>query len=76
MKTVAWYTAEDANVCQFCAAMDGKEIDINDNFFNLGDTAKGVNDGFGFLTLEYSDVEAPPLHPDCRCYIRPAEVSI
>ena len=74
VKTVTWYTAEDAKVCQFCAALDGKEIGINDNFFDLGDTVKGVNDGL--MTLDYSDVEAPPLHPDCRCYIRPQDISI
>jgi HK97 family phage portal protein len=74
VKTVTWFTAEDTKVCQFCAALDGKEIDINDNFFNLGDTVKGVNDGF--MTLDYSDVEAPPLHPDCRCFIRPGDVSL
>ena len=74
VKTVAWYTAEDAKVCEFCAALDGTEIDVSDNFFNLGDTMKGVNGGF--RTVDYSDIEAPPAHPDCRCYLRPGQLVV
>ncbi len=74
VKSVKWYTSELPNVCQFCQALDGKEIPIDDNFFNLGDTVKGVNGGF--MTLDYSDVEAPPIHPDCACFIRPEQIDI
>jgi HK97 family phage portal protein len=74
VKTITWYSAEDEKVCQYCAAMDGKEIAIDDNFFNIGDTVKGVNDGL--MTLDYSDTEAPPLHPDCRCYVRPGQIEV
>jgi hypothetical protein len=28
----------------------------------------------GSMTADYGDVSAPPLHPDCRCYIRPRSV--
>jgi HK97 family phage portal protein len=73
VKTVKWYTAEDDTVCQFCQEQDGKEIDINDNFYDLGDTIKGT-DG-GFMTADYEDIGAPPLHPACRCYVRPSEIS-
>ena len=73
VKTVQWYSAEDDKVCEFCVSLDGKEIDINDNFFDLGDTVKGIDDGL--MKLDYSDVEAPPLHPDCRCYIRPEQIT-
>lgn len=60
VSTLVWYTAEDDHVCAECADIDGKEVGFEDKFFN--DT--------------YSGGEAPPLHPDCRCYIRPGEVSI
>ena len=71
--TVKWYTAEDSLVCPLCAPLDGKVISINDNFFNKGDTAQG-SDGSTF-DINYSDVETPPLHPDCRCYIRPEDLT-
>ena len=74
VKTVKWYTAEDQKVCQFCAEQDGKEISIDDNFYNLGDTIKGAQGGF--MTADYNDIEAPPLHPDCRCYVRPEQIEI
>ena len=33
-----WYTAQDGNVCGFCAEMHGKVIGTSDTFFNRGDT--------------------------------------
>ena len=74
VKTVQWYSAEDAGVCQYCAAMEEMgPIDINDNFANAGDTIKGI-DG-GFMTADYGDIEAPPAHPSCRCFLRPQDIS-
>jgi HK97 family phage portal protein len=73
VKTVKWYTAEDGKVCEFCAAQDGKEADIDDNFYDSGDTIGGA-DG-GTMTADYGDIGNPPLHPDCRCYIRPNLIS-
>jgi hypothetical protein len=49
--------------------MSEQEIDINENFFNDGDTIKGAEGGF--MKANYGDIDAPPLHPDCRCYLRP-----
>jgi HK97 family phage portal protein len=72
VQTVKWYTAEDAKVCEFCEAQDGKEIGIEDNFYDGGDAIEGANGKI--MTAEYGDIEAPPLHPDCRCYIRPATI--
>jgi len=74
VKTLVWYTAEDATVCEFCAGMDGTEIDVTDNFFDEGDTVLGV-DG-GSMDADYGDIGGPPLHPDCRCYMRPGEISV
>jgi Phage Mu protein F like protein len=69
VETVKWYTAADSHVCEFCEAMSETEIDINQNFFDEGDTIAGINGGI--RTADYGAVETPPLHPDCRCYIRP-----
>jgi HK97 family phage portal protein len=73
VKTVKWYTAEDDHVCEYCQAQDGKEIDIDNNFYDAGDTIAGADNGS--TTADYGDIGAPPLHPDCRCYIRPEEIS-
>ena len=74
VKTIKWYTAEDATVCEFCREQDGKEIAIEQNFYDSGDSISG-SDG-GSMKADYGDVGAPPLHPDCRCYVRPEEISI
>ena len=75
VKTVQWYTAEDDHVCEFCDAMEQKgPIAIDDNFADAGDKITGTQGGV--MTADYGDIEAPPAHPDCRCYIRPEDVSV
>jgi HK97 family phage portal protein len=74
VKSIKWYTAEDDEVCEWCEPMDGTVIDINDNFFNQGDSATGT-DG-STLSLNYDDVGSPPLHVNCRCYTQPEDISI
>jgi hypothetical protein len=70
VKTIRFYTAEDSHVCEFCVAMEAKgPIDINENFANAGDKIIGT-DG-GVMTADYGDIEAPPIHVLCRCYVRP-----
>ena len=73
VKTIKWYTADDEMVCDYCGDMSDTEIDISDNFFNKGDS---ITAGDNSMSLDYDDVDAPPLHVNCRCYIRPNEVSI
>jgi SPP1 gp7 family putative phage head morphogenesis protein len=55
VKSLKFYTAEDDRVCPRCAALDDTVVGIEDKFFND----------------DYSDGMAPPVHPDCRCFIRP-----
>lgn len=74
VKTIKWYTAKDDGVCAFCAAQSGKTISIDSNFYDEGDEVKGTDDTK--MTVDYSDVGAPPLHVSCRCYISPDEISI
>ena len=74
VQTVKWYTAEDDKVCEFCQAQDGKEFGIEDNFYDGGDAIEGANGKI--MTADYGDIEAPQLHLDCRCYIRPDEISM
>ena len=74
VKTVKWYTAEDDTVCPYCQAEDGKEIGIDQNFYNLGDDIPAAGD-MPSITNDYSDIGGPPLHPNCRCYIRPEVIN-
>jgi HK97 family phage portal protein len=71
---VKWYTAQDERVCEFCGPMDGKVVGIEQNFFEKGDTVTGSEGGK--RKLDYADVENPPLHPNCRCYIRPESITV
>lgn len=74
VRSVKWYTAEDEEVCEYCGPMDGTVVAVEENFFDKGDSVGG-SDG-GNLDLSYSNVENPPLHVNCRCYIRPEEISL
>lgn len=69
-----WYTAADERVCPYCSPMHGKVVGIDQDFFKKGDTVTG-SDG-SRIEVEYSDVGAPPLHVNCRCYIRPEQISL
>ncbi len=74
--TIKWYTAS-GEPCIFCEQLDGKVIGIDDNFFNNGDSiTAGEGDNARTMSLDYGDVGAPPLHPRCRCVVRPEDVSI
>lgn len=74
VSTVKWYTAADERVCPYCNPLHGKVVEIDKNFFKKGDVVTG-EDG-SQLDLNYSDIPYPPLHANCRCYIRPEDVTI
>jgi len=64
----------DANgdSCPFCQAMDGKIVEIGQNYFAKGDVFAVEFEGQERrMTLGYSDTPAPPLHPFCRCSLQP-----
>lgn len=68
-KKVSWFTNPGA--CEFCQAYDGKVKEIGATYNQVGDVVTGV-DG-GQLALDYSDIDYPPLHPNCRCSLVPVE---
>ncbi len=75
VKTYRWYTAVDERVCEFCEPMMQEDpIGIDEQFFGKGETVVG-SDG-GTIEVDYSDIDYPPLHPNCRCYIRPVDIEI
>lgn len=51
--------------CEFCAAMDGQRIGLEDEYFPLGGQMELPNGHR--LQFSYEGVEHPPLHPRCRC---------
>ena len=68
VSSVKWFTAADERVDKkICAPLHGRIVGINDNFFDKGDEWQGVK-------LDYANVENPPIHPLCRCYIRPESI--
>lgn len=74
VKTQRWYTAEDERVCEFCNPMNGKIIDVGSKYFKKGDVITGT-DG-GTLALNYRSMDVPPLHTNCRCFVRPEVIDI
>lgn len=74
VQSYKWYTASDPDVCEFCDAMDGTVVDSGDSFLDKNDRVVG-SDG-GTFTAGYDDVENPPLHVNCRCYMRPEMIGI
>lgn len=55
------------NPCEFCRALDGKTISIDEPFAQLGDELEG-EDG-GTKTISYETLHTPPLHPRDGCYV-------
>lgn len=74
VKTIEWHTAEDEKTCPFCNPLDGKIVDVKENFFDKHETVEG-DDGSDY-SLNYEKVMNPPLHPNCRCFILPNEISV
>jgi hypothetical protein len=63
-----WVAAGDA--CPFCQQMDGTVVELGESFFDQGEeqTAdwRGQEIAMGH---DYSDINGPPLHPNCRCVL-------
>lgn len=68
VKKKIWMAEPDA--CQWCAPLDGKIVDLEKPFFDIGDEYTVRVDGKDqTMQLDYETVETPPLHPRCRCAI-------
>ena len=74
VETIRWYTAEDERVCPYCGPMHGKIIKVTETFFKKGETVEGA-DGTTFTT-DYRAIDVPPLHTNCRCFIRPETIKV
>lgn len=69
-KRKVWYAGVDA--CEFCRAIDGTTIGIDDRFFDKGSQLIVQNEAGNDvnLLLDYEDVRHPPLHPHCNCEVK------
>jgi len=82
--TVKWHTQEDEKVCIFCETMNGVEVPIGEAFWKKGETMYAERGRPGYfsatpegeigpdvvrLEFDYGDVNGPPLHPACRCFL-------
>jgi len=69
-----WVLAPDP--CEFCEAVAKRftqqGVGLDDSFYAKGDVLTGA-DG-GKMKLDYEEISAPPLHPNCRCAMQPTLV--
>jgi len=49
-----WYTNNDDLVCEFCGPLNGTEVEVNENFYDIEDAYQDGN---------------PPQHVNCRCWM-------
>lgn len=59
----------EPNACEFCDALNGKVIGLDTDFAKTGETIAGTEGGT--QQVNYTDISAPPGHPNCRCTILP-----
>lgn len=73
VKGSIWKTIPaEAWPCAWCAEMDGKYIALGEAYFPQGGSLEV--EGAGVMKFDYETVEAPPLHPRCRCREKPVLV--
>ena len=64
-----WQVSADA--CEFCKAVGAaanETIGLRTPFFKQGSS---MTVGDQTMVFDYSDVDAPPLHPNCECNVEP-----
>lgn len=66
---VRWVTNPGA--CPFCATFEGRVKIIGSKYSQIGDVI--TTDAGDQMRIEYSDIETPPLHPNCTCSLVPED---
>lgn len=73
VKKKIWITHFSKLTCVHCESMDGKVIELEANFWDLGDESTIKVDGKdNTLKFDYEEIAAPPAHP--RCYDKETEI--
>ncbi len=67
----SWDALNDS--CPFCLDMDGKEVNNGESFFDVDGPPQEVDFKGETISLSHSfdTVWGPPLHPHCRCGLKP-----
>lgn len=73
-----WYTSHDERVCEFCSAMNGKVISLDESFFKKGDQMVVPREDKNSLVMnmKYENINHQPLHVRCRCVLLPVMKSM
>lgn len=66
VKSLVWRASPDC--CDFCQAIDGKTVGVEEDFFKRGDV---IEAGGNKLSINYENVGVPPCHVNCRCSVDP-----
>jgi len=69
----------DANgdSCPFCMEMNGRRVDMGQEYFPEGDELTVEFKGKPItMSFNYIGITGPPLHPDCRCGLKPELIDI
>lgn len=61
------WRATSAEPCEFCRALEGKTVGVDEVFVELGDEIEG-EDG-GTMTVGYEMLTNLSVHPMCECYV-------
>ena len=63
------------NPCPICEEIESKygQKDLDENFLSLGDSITYTNEKGDVkeFTVDYANLEEPPVHPNCRCTVVP-----
>lgn len=59
----------DSDPCEWCAPLNGTELPLEENFFDLGDTVTSAEDAE--MLVSYLPIEGGELHPNCECTVVP-----
>ncbi len=62
-----WIIQGDA--CEWCVEMEGRTTDLDGLYFEVGESF--TNSNGGVMVLDYTEIDGPPLHPNCRCALVP-----
>lgn len=61
------WTVTNSEACQYCLAMNGRTIDVDDVFIPLNGTIEG-EDG-GVYVNDFTDIDTAQGHPNCTCTV-------
>jgi len=69
-----WVVTPDDRLCEFCQSMESEynsKAGLDDDYFKIGDIVNGTEGGR--MTVDFDDVNGPPLHNNCRCVLKSVE---